>query len=296
MIDEIGTLRRLTTAIAAISTDAMRGTDDATLQATWTDAMATALANYTAARAGYLDELAAANLPTDISTIDTVVDGIQTDLSNGTDGLGALKTLIDAIQTDLDNATDGLGALKDLIDALQTTADAITAAGPTKAEMDTAHALLATEAKQDIIDTNVDQIEVLVDSKVMGRAQIAVDDVDLDSLGVASYVIFTGTTQDIVIESVVFRTVRDLSGDAGFTGISIETDDTTEQVFVAQADGVKANLTAQSQLAWTGAVLLKATSTISLQVYGGAVAGSTSLCYVWVTYRAVVSGGYLNPE
>jgi len=35
----------------------MRGTDAATLQATWTDALATALANYTAVRAGYLDEL-----------------------------------------------------------------------------------------------------------------------------------------------------------------------------------------------------------------------------------------------
>ena len=42
-----------------------RGTNNATLQATWTDAMATALANYTAARAGYLEELAAANLPSD---------------------------------------------------------------------------------------------------------------------------------------------------------------------------------------------------------------------------------------
>jgi len=36
-------------------------------------------------------------------TIDTVVDGIQTDLSNGTDGLGALKALIDALN-DLDAA------------------------------------------------------------------------------------------------------------------------------------------------------------------------------------------------
>jgi len=71
------------------------------------------------------------HLDAPISTVDTVVDGIQTDLSNGTDGLGALKALIDAI----------------------------TAAGPTKAEMDTAHALLATEAKQDIIDTVVDGIQ-----------------------------------------------------------------------------------------------------------------------------------------
>ncbi len=91
---------------------------------------------------------------TDLPAVKTVVDGIQTDLDNATDGLGALKTEIDAnetkiddldgdlvthdtdiknllsaiaayidtevaaIQTDLDNATDGLGALKALIDNL----------------------------------------------------------------------------------------------------------------------------------------------------------------------------------
>ena len=132
----------------------MRGTDSAALattaltNATWTDAKAT-----------FLDHT--------ISTIDTVVDGIQTDLSNATDGLGALKagidaipttamrgtdnaalaataladttwtdakaafldhsittvdTVVDGIQTDLSNATDGLGALKAGIDAIPTTA------------------------------------------------------------------------------------------------------------------------------------------------------------------------------
>lgn len=81
-----------------------------------------------------------------LDTADTAVDGIQTDLSNATDGLGALKALIDAnqtdltnieskidtadtvvdgIQTDLSNATDGLGALKALIDTVDGVADAI---------------------------------------------------------------------------------------------------------------------------------------------------------------------------
>lgn len=55
--------------VMGLNGEAMRGTDSATLQATWTDAMATALANYTAARAGYLDELAAANLPSDIDDL-----------------------------------------------------------------------------------------------------------------------------------------------------------------------------------------------------------------------------------
>ena len=45
---------------------------------------------------GALTSLAtAANL----ATVDTVVNGIQTDLDNATDGLGALKTLIDNVQT-----------------------------------------------------------------------------------------------------------------------------------------------------------------------------------------------------
>lgn len=34
-----------------------------------------------------------------IATVDTVVDGIQTDLSNGTDGLGAIKAAVDTISS-----------------------------------------------------------------------------------------------------------------------------------------------------------------------------------------------------
>jgi len=45
---------------------------------------------------------------------------------------------------------------------------------PTKTEMDAAHALLATEAKQDIIDTNVDQIETAVITNAAGT-DIAAD-------------------------------------------------------------------------------------------------------------------------
>jgi len=82
-----------------------------------------------------------------LATVDTVVDGIQTDLSNGTDGLGALKTLIDAVNTDLSNGTDGLGALKALIDTLDGVADGI------KAKTDS---LTFTVAGQ--VDSNVQSI------------------------------------------------------------------------------------------------------------------------------------------
>jgi len=47
-----------------------------------------------------------------IDTIDTVVDGIQTDLSNDTDGLGALKALIDTADTVVDTLADRLTAAR----------------------------------------------------------------------------------------------------------------------------------------------------------------------------------------
>jgi len=59
-----------------------------------------------------------------IDTLDTVADGIQTDLSNETDGLGALKTLIDAKAPASEYDTE----------MARITAD------------------VATEAKQDVID------------------------------------------------------------------------------------------------------------------------------------------------
>lgn len=75
--------------------DVMRGTDNA--------ALASALTTHD----GKLD------------TVDTVVDGIQTDLSNATDGLGALKALIDALN-DLSSA-DIVAAFEDSGLALVTT-------------------------------------------------------------------------------------------------------------------------------------------------------------------------------
>jgi len=61
----------------------------------------------------------------DLDAMNTNVNDIETDLANGTDGLGALKTLIDTVNTDLSNGTDGLGALKTLIDAVDAVVDLI---------------------------------------------------------------------------------------------------------------------------------------------------------------------------
>ena len=53
---------------------------------------------------------------------------------------------------------------------------------PTKAEMDTAHGLLATEAKQDIIDTNVDDIEADLANATdgLGALKALIDTVNTD--------------------------------------------------------------------------------------------------------------------
>ena len=95
--------------IAAIP--AMVGTDGAALASAWTAALAGVLANYTAVRAGYLDELAAANLPADVTALNTL-------LSHGTYGLAALETLVDEVETYLKHATYGLAALKTAIDGI----------------------------------------------------------------------------------------------------------------------------------------------------------------------------------
>lgn len=62
--------------------------------------------------AALIDDAVGASVTADVATVDTVVDGIQTDLDNATDGLGAIKTAVDGVQADLDNGTDGLGAIK----------------------------------------------------------------------------------------------------------------------------------------------------------------------------------------
>lgn len=97
-----------------------------------------------------------------IDTVDTVVDGIQADLSNGTDGLGAIKISVDAIPTTAMRGTDGanttapdnstIAAIKVDTAAIRVDTDA------------TIPASLATiESKIDVVDINVDAVKVKTD-------------------------------------------------------------------------------------------------------------------------------------
>ena len=111
------------------------------------------VARLTAARAGYLDELAAANLPADVDTLKGYCDI----LDHATNGLANIKSLIDT----LDTVADGIKAVTDLLPnagALNDLAAILT---------DTGVALPATLATiVGYIDTEVAAILAAVDTEV----------------------------------------------------------------------------------------------------------------------------------
>jgi len=148
-----------------------------------------------------------------------------------------------------------------------------------------------TTAEVADIETKCDAIKTQTDPKVAGKLQMAATTIELNQAA-GSYDLFTGTTQDVVVEKLMIRIPVDVSGGA-MTSLSIQTDDTTPQVFIDATAGAKANLTAQAQLAWTGAVLLKADKKIQLTI-AGAATGIACDCDVIAECRAVVAGGYLG--
>lgn len=128
--------------------------------------------------------------------------------------------------------------------------------------------------------------------ELKSTAQIKATTIDLQQAA-GDKDLVTGVAQDVIVESLVLRCPIDCSDDLGaFTGISIQTDDTTAQEFITQANGGKAVLTAQSQLAWTGAILLKVGKKIQLTIYGDPADEATD-CDIVIKYRAVAGGGYL---
>jgi len=202
----IDAIKAKTDLTALDSTVAKSATALSTAQ--WTNALATALGNYTAARAGYLDELAAANLPTDVAGVKTVADAIA----------------------------------------------------------------------------------VLADSKVMGRLQIATTTEDLNQVA-GTYDLFTGTTQAVVLEKLNIKMPTGAAGGA-ITSIAIVTDDATPGTIISATSGAVANLTSETDLGWTGTLLINVGTKIRLTIAGGAH-GSEYLTTVVAQCRAVVSGGYL---
>jgi len=147
------TLKAIKDLVAAIPTTAMRGTDNALLAADYITERGT-------------DNAALA------TTLEDAMQKLTTPAYNqDTDSLEALRELLDTIAGYLDSEiaaipavdtevgdilTDTGTTIPGTITTLQNTTNAITAAGPTKAEMDAAHALLATPAQVATAISNYD--------------------------------------------------------------------------------------------------------------------------------------------
>ncbi|GAJ08301.1 unnamed protein product, partial [marine sediment metagenome] len=148
------------------------------------------------------------------------------------------------------------------------------------------------------IEAKLDTVVTDTDPKVMGKLQMAVASWDgrLGD-GAGSDVLLTATGQAVVIKGVivVMAATPDLTDDP-WTGISVEDDyATTPHTFIAAADGVKANLTANAQLAWSAeetGVYLAVGRGIQATAIGDDADEDASITVI-VLYRAVASGGYL---
>jgi len=138
--------------------------------------------------------------------------------------------------------------------SIETAADASLATydAPTKAEMDTAHGLLATEAKQDIIDTNVDSILTDTGTTLENRLIAIEADTDVIDDGtsglvkiasdVAAVLVDTGTTLDGKIDTIDGN-VDSILTDTGTTlqaeldGIQADTEDIQSRIPAALVSG-----------------------------------------------------------
>lgn len=172
------------TKISLIPTTAMRGTDSAAT---------------------------AANL----AITDTAVDAIQTDLSNATDGLGAIKTSVDAIPTTAMRGTDS-AALATALTTAQNDLDIITGASGV-------NLLTATQASIDAIEADTNELQADDVPTLISTLDAVVDTVKVDT---AAILVDTGT--DIParfdgVEGATFSTATDSlesirdRGDAAWT-------------------------------------------------------------------------------
>lgn len=123
--------------------------------------------------------------------------------------------------------------------------------------------------------------------------QIAITTEDLQQ-SAGTYDLFTCSSQPVVVEKLIFALPNvNVSDDTNITYITVQTDHSTPQVIFNSTTGAKANLTAENQLSWDGAIYLGVGDKIQLTIAGGAADAST-VCNIIAQYRAVVSGGSLT--
>jgi len=213
----------------------------------------------------------------DLSAILADSNELQTDWTNG----GRLDLLLDACSTH---------SAADVRQSVCLTGDTGSSIGKILYEL---YINRLTATRTEYLDELDFDLDARLDTKVAGKQQIAKTTEDLNQVA-GTYDLFTGTTQDVLLESLLIRMPNIVAGGA-ITSISIQTDDATPQVLLSAADGAVANLTAEAQLAWqnfNAPILIKVDKKIQLTIAGGAH-GIAYVCDVIAKTRAVTSGGYL---
>jgi hypothetical protein len=106
-----------------------------------------------------------------------------------------------------------------------------------------------------------------------------------------TYDIMTATAQALFIDAVIVHVPDDLSAVAGFTSISVQTDDVAAIETLSAAAGAKANLTGNFFAVFRGPRVTAATKKLQLTI-GGATAGAGKVADITVLWRPLVAGGY----
>lgn len=131
-----------------------------------------------------------------------------------------------------------------------------------------------------------------VQNDLAGKMQTKVKTLDLNTAVVGLNDLFTGAGQTVIIEKLIIK-MPDAPGAAPMTGITIQTDHTTAQVFITAAQGAVANMTAQNQFSSTDPISLEVGKKVQLTLAGGqSLAGY--VVTIEVLYRAVTTGGNLT--
>jgi hypothetical protein len=128
-------------------------------------------------------------------------------------------------------------------------------------------------------------VDILADGLTVNYKQISLNQV------ANTYDVMTATTQNLFMDAVIVHVPDNLSAVATFTGISVQTNDETPVVILAQAAGVKANLTGNFYSVYRGPAVNASTKKIQLTIHA-ATAGAGSEADITVMWRPVVAGGY----
>lgn len=109
----------------------------------------------------------------------------------------------------------------------------------------------------------------------------------------STYDLFTASGGDVMLVGLTFRPRIAVGGGSGLTSISVQTDDTTNQVIISSTLGALANLTAENQLGWSGVMHIVSGTKIRFTINGNTAADDPTMVDVVAQYIPIVSGAKL---